>query len=290
MRQNLVIVRAGDQSLHPGWLEGPEERSWDLLVSYYCDDPERHRTDDVRRIDAKGLKWPALHALIGERGDLLEGYAHVWLPDDDLACDKAGINRLFRTCHQYALELAQPALSLDSYATHLITVRNRSFRLRFTSFVEIMAPCFSAAFLRRCHPSFGENLSGWGLDYLWPAWASDASKIAIIDSVIIRHTRPIGGPSYDLLARQGASAQDEILALLLKYQVRALDKLVTGAIDLEGRRLSIADASHPQLIADLLSGYLPEMAHKAEHLIQLIRPSLDLLPPALWTPGAFEAS
>ena len=288
MKHNLVIIRAGDQSLHPEWLKGPEEQNWNLLVSYYGDDPDRFRGDDIRRIDAKGLKWPALYNLVGDLDHDLDQYDYIWFPDDDLACDKDGINRFFNLCHKYNLELAQPSLSMNSYATHLITIRNRSFLLRFTTFVEIMAPCFSRSFLKRCHASFSESVSGHGLDYLWPAWVSDFMKIAIIDAVIIRHTRPIGGPSYRMLAQQGVSAAEERLALLQKYKIRALDKLVTGGIDLEGRRLLISDDGHPQLIADLICGYLPEMAHKAEHLVNLIRPSLDLLPPAIWTPKVLE--
>jgi hypothetical protein len=80
-------------------------------------------------------------------------------------------------------------LTLDSIAGHIVTLTNRSFKLRFTNFVEIMAPCFSRNFLKRCAPSFGANLSGWGLDYLWPTWAESPSKVAIIDSVAVRHTR-----------------------------------------------------------------------------------------------------
>src|SRR2546423_553078 len=47
VRRNLVIVRAGDTSLHENWLAGPVDRNWDLIVSYYGDDPERFRAPDV---------------------------------------------------------------------------------------------------------------------------------------------------------------------------------------------------------------------------------------------------
>ena len=47
-RQNLVIVRAGNSSLHEEWLTGAEERNWDLIVNYFGDDPQRYRRDDVR--------------------------------------------------------------------------------------------------------------------------------------------------------------------------------------------------------------------------------------------------
>jgi len=187
MRKALVIVRAGDTSLHESWLAGEQDRQWDLLVNYFGDDPNRFRHGDVRRIDSKGPKWPALYELITELSDDIRAYDYVWLPDDDLACDQNTINKFFNICRDYNLELSQPALSSDSHLGHAITLRNHSFQLRFTNFVEIMAPCFSADFLCRCTPSFGENLSGWGLDYLWPSWVTDASRIAIIDATSIRH-------------------------------------------------------------------------------------------------------
>src|SRR5664279_707363 len=40
-KRYLVIVRAGDRSLHPGWTQSPATRNWDLLVSYFgADDNE----------------------------------------------------------------------------------------------------------------------------------------------------------------------------------------------------------------------------------------------------------
>ena len=63
MRRNLVIVRAGDSSLHPRWLAGAN-RNWDLLVNYFGDDPLLHRRDDVIRLDSKGPKYPALRVLL----------------------------------------------------------------------------------------------------------------------------------------------------------------------------------------------------------------------------------
>jgi hypothetical protein len=290
MRRALVIVRAGDTSLHEGWLAGPEDRTWDLLVSYFGDDPQRFRGEDVRRIDAKGPKWPALHALVRELADEIGAYDYVWLPDDDLACDKETINRLFAMCREHRLELAQPALSPTSHLGHAITLRNRSFRLRFTNFVEVMAPCFSADFLRRCAPSFGENISGWGLDYLWPSWASDAGRVAIIDAAIIRHTRPVGGPNYRVLTERGITARDELLQLAAKYGIRAAARFVTGGITLDGRHLSASDGSHPALVAELIAGYLPELGGNAPELLRLIEPSLALLPPAVWVPEQYHAA
>ena len=62
MKRSLVIVRAGDGSLHEEWLgqapEGP--RNFDLAVSYYGSDPRRFRAPGVQRYDSPGPKYPGL--------------------------------------------------------------------------------------------------------------------------------------------------------------------------------------------------------------------------------------
>ncbi len=207
-RRNLVIVRAGDHSLHPRWLEDGARRSWDLLVSYFGDDPEKYRRDDVIRIDGKGPKWPALRALIEAEWDLVSRYDYIWLPDDDIACRGRDIDRLFRLAAEYRLCLSQPSLTLDSYFSWLVTLRNPLLRLRFVNFVEIMVPCFRRDFLERSLPAMSNNLSGWGLDHLWPTMLGPR-EMAIFDAVAVTHTRPIGGANYSFLRDRGIAAYQE---------------------------------------------------------------------------------
>ena len=109
-RRNLVIARVGDGSEHPHWLNGPgEERNWDLIVSYWGDDPEVYRGGDWLRIDRKGLKYEAVNDLILTNGELVRSYDYVWLAEDDLACTCQDINRFFDVCHQERLDLAYRA-------------------------------------------------------------------------------------------------------------------------------------------------------------------------------------
>jgi hypothetical protein len=273
-RRNLVIVRAGDTSLHEQWLAGDAERNWDLIVNYFGDDPGRFRKDDVQRIDSKGPKWPALHDLIRRLGQDVFCYNRVWLPDDDLSATKTGINSLFDIVDKYALALAQPALTWDSHATYLITLQNRSFFLRFTNFVEIMAPCFNSDFLKQMLPSFNENLSGWGLDFLWATRISDWTRIAIIDAVTVRHTRPPGrGPNYRHLVSSGKDPHQELSEFLAKFGVTRHEPFVRGAIDKSDRRLSMYDVTARDLIENIIIGYLPQ----AQQLMELVRPNLDQL-------------
>ncbi len=277
-RKNLVIVRAGDSSLHEEWLTGPGECNWDLIVNYFGDDPQRYRKDDVQRIDSKGPKWPTLHDLIKSHGEAIFSYERVWLPDDDLRATKDGINSLFDIFEKHALMLAQPALTPDSHLGHLITLRNRSFHLRFTNFVEIMAPCFSREFLKQMLPSFNANLTGWGLDFIWPTKISDWLRIAIIDAVTVCHTRPVGGPNYQHLAAGGKTPQQELHEVLAKYGLTAVDPpYVRGGIDNSGRRLSIYDTTARELVDNIVIGYLPEVGNHPQALMTLVRPNLNAL-------------
>lgn len=109
-KQHLVVVRAGDNSLHPHWLAGDGDRTWDLIVSYYGDDPDIFKVDDVVRIDSKGPKWPALYALFSLYPNLSKDYDYIWLPDDDLMATKADINRLFDICVAYSARFRGQAL------------------------------------------------------------------------------------------------------------------------------------------------------------------------------------
>ena len=246
----LVIVRAGDRSLHPEWLRGTGAMHWDLAVSYFGDDPNRFRTESETRIDDKGTKWQGLHALM-TRTDFWRRYDYVWLPDDDLSTDKQTINAFFSNVAELRLSLAQPALSWRSYFSHPVTIRHPSFRARWTNFVEIMAPCFERSFLETCVPTFAETLSGWGLDWLWPdRLGPDTRRSAVIDAIEVTHTRAVGsGPSYARLAESGITARDEAKALLLKHGFKlAGPPKVVAAIDDRG---TVLDASAPDDAAAL---------------------------------------
>jgi len=273
MRRNLVIVRAGDASLHPSWLKA--ERNWDIIVNYYGDDPQLYRQNDVCRIDSKGPKWPALHELMEKIQDQIAPYDYIWFPDDDLACAPDTIDRLFDLCRAHDLELAQPALTHDSHIGVSITVANHAFLLRYTNFIEIMAPCFHRALLQRCWPTFATSLSGWGLDFVWPRQASDPSKVAIIDALQIKHTRPHGGPNYNALKERGVDPHQEFADLLAREKIE-LVHIITGGIDLQSKCWMLANPDERrELIHKVLVGYLPQFANYPDLLFKILQPLLD---------------
>ncbi|HET7867896.1 MAG TPA: glycosyltransferase family 25 protein [Burkholderiaceae bacterium] len=196
-RRNLVVLRAGDASLHPQWLSG-RARDFDLFISYYGKTPGRYRDQADFYEERPGPKWPGIAALLKQHPQLVEQYESFWFPDDDLSADTALIDRMFAFFCAYRLCLAQPALTRNSYHTWNTLLQDRRCHIRYTRFVEVMAPLFSRAALRLCAPTFSQSRSGWGLAWVWPGLCRDAGlgRIALLDATPVHHTRPVGGELY----------------------------------------------------------------------------------------------
>ncbi|WP_298771605.1 hypothetical protein [uncultured Shewanella sp.] len=199
MKRFLVIARVGDNSLHPYWLENAEPH-FDLFLSYFGDKPEYYRVQADYYEQVKGGKWPMIHQLIEKNWELISQYEAVWLPDDDIMTDACNINKMFTLFDSFHLALAQPALTMNSYFSHSSLLQQPNSILRFCNFVEVMMPMFSADTLRSLKATFGQSSSGWGLDSLWPYLIDNKNykKIAIIDTISVTHTRPVGGELYKL--------------------------------------------------------------------------------------------
>jgi hypothetical protein len=213
-RRVLVVLRAGDTSLHTEWLQGaaPESRSWDLHLSYFDDRvfPFPDRPSDVTLSFEKGTKATGTVACLNKLGKRVEAYDWVWLPDDDLKADLPTLNRFFDIVAERDLDLAQPALGAGSYVAHDITAQRPHMKLRFTTFVEIMAPCFSKRALELCRPYLDATVSSVGPNHLFPRLLGYSKrKIAIIDETPVVHTRPVGGPNIALTRELGVDPDKE---------------------------------------------------------------------------------
>jgi hypothetical protein len=213
-RRNLLIVRAGDDSLHPQWLQGHAMREFDLFVSYYGTVPDRYRSESEHYHAMRGARWPAHDAICRERAALLASYDFVAFACDDLLAGRENWNALFRICRRHRLDLAQPAI--EGPVSHDITRPVEGCLLRYTNFVEIMSPIFSRRALADLKSSFGKSVSGWGLDLLWTSLLEGKRRrMAIIDAVRVTHTRALReGALYPLLAEQGIDAHAEGSAIL----------------------------------------------------------------------------
>lgn len=232
----LVLVRAGASSLHGSY--STSGRRFDFALSSFVECPPD--ADGAVFVDhVAGPKWTGLLATIRARWDIVSRYRYVWLPDDDLRATADAVNRLFDRCEEFDLDLAQPALTRDSYFSHVITLEHLSFQLRFTNFVELMAPLCSRAQLERMLPTLGAAVSGWGLDFVWPRLSS-VGRVAILDDSLVTHTRPVGGPSYAHNRSAGLAPSDEMHLTAARYGVDHFVHLNLGGIARDGTRLELA--------------------------------------------------
>jgi hypothetical protein len=199
--RNLVIVRAGRKSLHSSWMAGAEQPRFDLLVAAYEDGVPVLGRPDVGIVRVPGRKVAGLSRVLAKYSAIVQSYSRVALFDDDLATNAAAINRLFDIGERFGLEIWQPSLTPDSYFSYAVFLQNRAFELRFTNFIEIMCPVFTAETLRKLQPLFGLGLEV-GVDLLWcRCFDMPWFKCAVIDAVAVMHTRPVGSTA----ARQGFS-------------------------------------------------------------------------------------
>jgi hypothetical protein len=251
--RNLVVIRAGDRSLHGAWLEGAKAGHYDLVVSYFGADPALYRSEEENRVDYRGGKWDGIHALFASDPTLLERYDYFWLPDDDIAADSNAVAAVFRCMRQYDLALAQPALTHDSYFSYLIFLQCPTFQVRYANAIEVMVPCLRRDILTAVLPLFRDTKSGFGLDFVWTRLLPDSRwKSAILDCVTVRHTRPVGGDLHKSMARTGQCARAEQKAMLKRLGMRRPKMLVYAGKTRDGRVLQ----SRWQLAATMGLDYL----------------------------------
>lgn len=196
----------------------PTNRNWDMVVSYFDQDSfiSHIAEDGVVPVYQPGGKWDGIFATISAIKNI-DHYKYVWLPDDDIAADCETINSMFAMMQEYGLSIAQPSLSSDSYFSSLHVAQNDQFILRYSNFVEIMVPCLRKDVLEYILPELETTLSGYGLDSVWHRLEGISNKAAILDSISVHHTRPIGSKLQTVIAKRGTTSKDEGKELRSKY-------------------------------------------------------------------------
>jgi enoyl-CoA hydratase/carnithine racemase len=96
---------------------------------------------------------------------------------------------------------------------------------RRTTFVEIMCPIFASRALAICYPSFGESVSGWGINHVWPRLlGKHGGRLAIIDEISVTHTKALGsGILYQFLQDRGIDPTTERAEVMARHGIEAAD-------------------------------------------------------------------
>jgi hypothetical protein len=245
VRRDLVVVRAGRGSLHPGWASEGAPRGYDLWVVPY--------EDGVGAGDAvfptiPGPKWAGLSRFLASE-PAWRRHDRVWFPDDDLAADAATVGRFLAACRTLDAPLAAPALAEGSAYSHLLSLRNRSFRSRETTFVEIMAPAFRRDVLERLVPTFSEGRTGhgWGLDDAWGRLLGYRG-LFVVDATPVLHARPVGAARS---MRMRAALRSDLRLVRRRFGAGSLRKTLAGTRE-DGTVLREDD---PRFLDAYLEGY-----------------------------------
>jgi len=239
-RDYLVIVRVGKNSLHREWLQGSAPRSWDLALSQYDDHPGFDDDGDWPLTKDKGTKWDSINRLLEAKPEMLDGYKYVMLMDDDVRLNCDDMNRFLEITDSHNLAVAQPALHRDSYFCYPILLRCSGMRLRYSNFIEGMAPALRTDHLRNVLGWMKTYHSGWGIDRLWAVYMEDPSfRAAIVDEVQMLHTRPHGtGAVYENFQKKSVDPRDDMATLLASVDNAPEQMLVYGAVSKSGRALN----------------------------------------------------
>ncbi len=194
--KNLVVVRAGDFSLHPSWLAvEARARNWHLHISYFGKRPSPYGDlpEGVSLSREEGTKYQGLATCLAKFPGWLDQYERIAFPDDDLQASRGGWSEVFDILAEAGAPLGQPSLDQLSFFSHPVTLCRPRYRYRETNFIEVMAPVFCADLLKQCLPLFTENVTSWGLDYLFARQARENDgKMVIVDAVNFLHTRRVG--------------------------------------------------------------------------------------------------
>lgn len=214
----LLIVAAGDQSLHPQW-DHPD-RTFDLCVNYYGNNSDIATTYKAQAdyfCRYTGGPWGNFRKLL-EAETFWREYDWVWRIDDDIAISTENVMKAFEICDRFQFSIAQPSLEKDNIAyTHLTHQPGNIFR--FVEFVEIQTPIFRKDVLGDLvFPLLTANSdccdSGWGFDVTWSKLLQ-YRNLAVIDAVTGQHTKKFG--SGALYAAGKPTPDTDLETMLQRY-------------------------------------------------------------------------
>ncbi len=240
-RRYLLISRIGRKSLHPGWIGHGNDRSFDLFLSAYDTSIVDTSAPGIFFEHRPGRKVDGYAGLMRDHHDLLARYDYIAMFDEDLRCDSETLDRMFTICDRYALKIAQPSLSADSYFTYAGTVAQPGLTLRFVNYVEMMAPVFRRDVLPVLAPLYSMGYES-GIDLIWCNLVYGGQQdFAIIDACSITHTEAVGSRKHEngFVDRR---YEDDIHAILRRFGLPWLSLLpyagiTTGGVIIRNRAL-----------------------------------------------------
>jgi hypothetical protein len=216
-RPYLAFVRAGRESLHRRIIAENPDRNWDCCVSWYVPPEEEalaehYSSGGFNKLDGFLEFW--------------KSQPHPWpwrytaVLDDDVYLKPGALSYFFEECERRGAYLAQPGLNWFTNITLKMLVRNPACIARRVSYVEVMAPTFSAQALKDLIHTFDWTRSTWGTDVAWGCLSEGQQPLYVIDAVGMDHTRTGDGrPTafYRKLAAMGINPGQELAGIRARF-------------------------------------------------------------------------
>jgi len=223
--ENLLITTFGEYNHIDSWLGG--ERNFNIaLINYdYHEDRYDLVKDCVYLNTVHTFKYPGIWDAFWEEPGLLR-HDYFWMPDEDIDLSCEEINKMFDKMKTLNFDLAQPSVEKSdvSFPSWEQFVHKESLDVIMTNFVEVMCPVFSRDALGKCLDTFRKSQSGWGLDLVWAKLVNNGGNMAILNNIVVRHTRPIRkGDLYDALAKKRISPSDDRKRLMREYGIPSIN-------------------------------------------------------------------
>ena len=227
---HLIIICAGDESLHYKKKWYGKSRKYVLCVIYFGDNKDietKYRETSDILVKNKGPKWSLIRSVLMNWKNWKQ-FKFIAFPDDDLDISISKLNSLFELGQKHRFDLFQPAL-IDNgpeYVKHGILKVHNECKFRYTDFVEIMIPIFSIKALHKSYKLLTDpNIkSAWGIDYIIPGKILKRRNVAVVDSVPITHTKPLGAldlqKKSSFYKKYNIDPEKEMWYFLNKYHLR----------------------------------------------------------------------
>lgn len=146
-------------------------------------------------------------------------YEEVMFLNSDIFISYAELNKFFDYVDLFALDISQPALSLNSFYSLSFLLKKTSIEVEPVPFVEGMMPCLSRAVIDELVRLDLWTISGWGVDQFVFGHIVEQLKLrpqAVVHAVTALHTKPV--ESSQMRFSNGMTADEERNALGLACQ------------------------------------------------------------------------
>ena len=197
MKKNLVIIPSGNFAQFEQWSD-LSQYNFDLGIIVWSDNKLKN-IENAKYIEyLQGQKWHII-SKFAEKNPV-DSYEYIWILDDDCQVDPATIDKIFEFCKENNLDLAQPALTANSFASHQPTFQIPGAKMHITDTVEIMCPIFSQRVWQDCSRHFGKMPVGigYGMEGYWRTVLESANGttrygglVAVIDSYPVHHSKSV---------------------------------------------------------------------------------------------------